>query len=97
MISYTSGLEISTGEVLAHPEGSVLIMKHLKKISGFVAFVLLCLLLLPKEAHAYIDPATGSYITQIIIAALVGGLFVIKQYYARIKAFIDSLSSKKKK
>ena len=59
--------------------------------------VFLCLLLYPREAYAYIDPATGSYITQIIIAALIGGLFVIKQYFAKIREFIRSLASRKKK
>lgn len=57
----------------------------------------LCFLLLPeKEAHAYIDPATGSYVAQIVIAVLIGGLFVIKQYLARITAFIRSIFSKGK-
>jgi len=59
--------------------------------------VFLCLFLLPHEAHAYIDPATGSYITQIIIAVVVGGLFVAKQYFAKIKDFIRNLSSRGEK
>jgi hypothetical protein len=72
-------------------------MEYRGRISGLSLLVFLCLLLYPQEAYAYIDPATGSYITQIIIAALIGGLFVIKQYFARIREFIRSLASRKKK
>ena len=59
-----------------------------------MAFALL--LVLPANAHAYLDPATGSYITQIIIAAIVGSLFVIKQYYHAITTFLKNLFSKTK-
>ena len=54
------------------------------------------LLVLPANAHAYLDPATGSYITQIIIAALVGSLFLIKQYFFAIKTFLRNLFSRTK-
>ncbi len=72
-------------------------MEYRGRISGLSLLVFLCLLLYPRAAYAYIDPATGSYITQIVIAALIGGLFVIKQYFARIREFIRSLASREKK
>lgn len=35
----------------------------------------------------YLDPGSGSYIFQLILAALVGGLFLIKVYWRRIRTF----------
>lgn len=35
----------------------------------------------------YIDPGTGSYLVQMIIAAVLGGMFVLKTYWYRIKSF----------
>jgi hypothetical protein len=36
----------------------------------------------------YLDPGSGSYIFQVIIAALVGALFLIKVYWRRIRTFM---------
>jgi hypothetical protein len=51
----------------------------------------------PSFAHAYLDPGTTSYILQMLVAALVGGAFVIKLFWTRITAFFRNLSSKGKK
>jgi hypothetical protein len=48
----------------------------------------LVLLLLPSPALAYIDPGTGSFVIQGIIAAIVGGGFAVKMFWGRIKAKI---------
>jgi len=51
--------------------------------------ILVCLLLLtPGAAHAYIDPGTGSFVIQGIIAAVVGAGFAVKMFWKRIKAFL---------
>ncbi|MBW7944478.1 hypothetical protein H3C70_03700 [Patescibacteria group bacterium] len=47
--------------------------------------------------HAYLDPGTGSYITQIAIGFLVGGGYVAKVYWHQIKSRLQSLFGKKKK
>jgi hypothetical protein len=65
----------------------------------FIVLVLLVLLfssIFAQKAEAYLDPGTGSYIFQILIASVVGGLFVIKTFWAKITAFIKSLFSNKK-
>ncbi len=49
----------------------------------------------PGRAHAYLDPGTGSYLFQILIAALVGGLFAVKLFWGRIKLFFLGLFGKK--
>jgi hypothetical protein len=47
-------------------------------LAGVVAF------LMPVGAMAYIDPGTGSYVLQLIIAAVVGVSFSIKIFWKKI-------------
>jgi hypothetical protein len=49
------------------------------------------------DAHAYLDPGTGSYIIQLVLAALFGGLFAIKMFWAKIAAFFRKAFSAKNK
>lgn len=44
-------------------------------------------------AHAYLDPGTGSFILQTLIAALFGALFVLKSYWVRIKSWFSGRSN----
>ena len=37
--------------------------------------------------EAYLDPGSGSYILQILIATFVGGLFVLRTSWGKISAF----------
>jgi len=64
----------------------------------FVILILLVLvsihLWLPPRAEAYLDPGTGSYILQILIAGLMSALFIIKPILRRIKLFIAKLFGK---
>ena len=52
---------------------------------------------LTNQAHAYLDPGTGSMIIQIVIAGTVGALFTIKTFWSQIKNFISTRFLKKKK
>ncbi|HUV35336.1 MAG TPA: hypothetical protein VMX58_00170 [Patescibacteria group bacterium] len=47
------------------------------------------------NAYAYIDPGTGSYILQIVIAGLVGAAFTLKLLWKRIQVFFSRSTSKK--
>lgn len=60
-------------------------------------FILLGMLYLifPQVAYSYLDPGTGSYILQIILAAFVGAAFTMKIYWAKIKTFLVNLFSEK--
>jgi hypothetical protein len=40
-----------------------------------------------KDAFAYLDPGTGSYMLQIIIGTAAAGFFAIKHYWTSIKMF----------
>ena len=49
------------------------------------------LLLLPSVAHAYLDPGTGSYVVQLLIGGLLGGLFALGVFWRRVVAFFKRL------
>jgi hypothetical protein len=44
-------------------------------------------LVLAINCYAYLDPGSGSYIIQMIIAAALGGAYTIKMYWYKIKSF----------
>ena len=53
----------------------------------FIILIILLLFAFPSISSAYIDPGTGSYIIQIVIAGALGSLFTIKLFYKKIKRF----------
>ena len=63
-------------------------------IGRFLAICTLAALLqmlLAPPAYAYLDPGTGSYIFQLLLAGIVGFAFVIKVFWSRIKGFFTKL------
>lgn len=55
------------------------------RIAMLTVLVIVCLL--PATALAYIDPGTGSFVLQGILAAVVGAGVAIKIFWHRIAAF----------
>ena len=51
----------------------------------------------PGNAYAYLDPGTGSMLLQGLIAGLMGALYTIKIYWARIKSFFGRSKNDEKK
>jgi hypothetical protein len=51
----------------------------------------LLLLVLPSIAHAYLDPGTGSYVVQLLMGSLLGGLFALGVFWRRVVAFFKHL------
>jgi hypothetical protein len=51
------------------------------------------LLLAPRDAHAYLDPGSGSLIFQALAAMLAGILIAVRSYRDRIKKFLGSWSA----
>ena len=39
--------------------------------------------------HAYLDPGTGSFVFQMLIASLLGALFTVKIFWQRLKNFFS--------
>lgn len=69
-------------------------MQFLRSTRLFLAIVLLAGLF-PPRAHAYIDPGTGSYVFQLLIATLLGALFTVKVYWRRIVLYLRGLLDKR--
>jgi hypothetical protein len=55
--------------------------------STTIALSAMFLILTPWLAFAYIDPGTGSYVIQVVLAAVFGGLVVLKVFWGKIKSF----------
>ncbi len=66
---------------------------------SIVSVIVLCSLfyfLFPRNAYAYIDLGSGSYVFQLIIASLLGLLFTIKIYWKKIVNLLVNFFSKKR-
>lgn len=61
----------------------------------FVFLVSVCLF--TADAHAYLDPGTGSYVLQIVLAGVAAALFVVKLFWVKIKAIFYSIVGTGKK
>jgi len=44
-----------------------------------------------EKLMAYLDPGSGSYLLQLLLAALFGGLFVLRMSWDRVKTFFRKL------
>ena len=40
-----------------------------------------------RDAHAYLDPGSGSFLIQILIAGLAGAAVAVRLFWANIKSF----------
>jgi len=67
------------------------------KKATIITLALIFVLCFPAYAYAYLDPGTGSYFLQIIIATLLGSMYAIKHFWHKIKLFCTNLLSKFKK
>jgi predicted permease len=56
----------------------------MKKIIRISAIALAVAFLAPVSALAYIDPGTGSYVIQLVIAAFVGVMFSVRIFWKKI-------------
>lgn len=72
-------------------------MKNFTNISTILIVLALFYLVFTEKVYAYLDPGTGSYILQLIIASLLGGLFALKMFWSKVKNFFVNLFSSKHK
>jgi hypothetical protein len=65
----------------------MLLTKFLLRLStlSFCILLLFC-----NKAYAYVDPGTGSYILQIVIAGFISAAFMLKLFWRRIQLFISN-------
>ena len=81
---------------LSKKEGRKSMYRYKQKIIMYI-FLGILYLIFPRAIYGYLDPGTGSYILQIILAVFVGAAFTIKIYWAKIKNVFVNIFSKKDK
>lgn len=57
-----------------------------------LSLVLLVLTVCAAPAYAYIDPGTGSFVAQVMIALFVSAGFAVKTFWKQIKQFFVKVS-----
>jgi hypothetical protein len=61
-----------------------------------VALTVLISPILLQLAYGYLDPGTGSYIIQLLIGGLLGGLFAIGLFWKRVIAYVKRMFRSRK-
>jgi hypothetical protein len=46
---------------------------------------------LGRPTYAYIDPGSGSYFLQLLIAGLLAGMYSLKIYWGKIRSFLGRI------
>ena len=72
-------------------------MRYERHIKDLALFAAIAAVVIPADAHAYIDPGTGSVIIQAVIGAVVAVGFFLKTNWIRVKTFFKKLFGKNKK
>ena len=49
-----------------------------------------------RPAYGYLDPGTGSYIIQLLVGGLLGGLFAIGLFWKRVIAYVKRIFRSRK-
>ena len=79
-------------------QGSLSCVKYLSVFPSTVLKVLLLVLgiysFMTRDARAYLDPGTGSYVVQVLIATLAGGTYLLISSWARVKEIFQDLISR---
>lgn len=72
-------------------------MRNIRLLTGPLVSAVVLILLWADDAHAYIDPSTGSFLFQILLAGLLGALFTLKMFWKRVSLFLATLFSRSKR
>ena len=72
-------------------------MKYIKHLIMKLVTTVLFYIVFSQMAYAYLDPGTGSYILQMVIATLLLGSLTVKLFWTKIKTFFRDLLSKRRK
>jgi Na+/proline symporter len=73
-------------------------MRRLTRDNGrWLPALALAVVALVNVAQAYLDPGTGSYIWQLLIGVLFGGVFAAGVFWRRTLTFLKRLFSGRKK
>jgi membrane associated rhomboid family serine protease len=73
-----------------------LLMKHVSYLIETLVMSIMFCFFTYQDVYAYLDPGTGSYVLQMVIAGLLGAFFFIKLSWKKMMNFFSNLSSKRK-
>ncbi len=62
--------------------------RFLKNAAWLLVFFVIIVIMPGGEAKAYLDPGSGSFIIQILIAGLLGGAITLRLFWGRILVFL---------
>lgn len=66
-------------------------MKSILERHGRPALAVVVLVAVSRPAFAYLDPGTGSYILQMVLAVVLGGLVAVGVFWRKVWAFVRRL------
>jgi hypothetical protein len=66
----------------------------MKTFQKLLTLFVISLFFAAKPAHAYLDPGTGSYILQMILAGTLGGAYLLRGYAGKLVGGVKSVFSK---
>jgi hypothetical protein len=73
-------------------------MKNTRIYWTLLTAVLILICIAPyRLAYAYVDPGTGSYVLQLLLAAFFGLLFTLKVFWAKIKGALKGIQESLKR
>jgi hypothetical protein len=70
-------------------------MRHPQNIRIGLLLAVIGMVAIPDNAHAYLDPGTGSVVLQVVIAGFLGALFTFKSYVRAAVSAVSRLFGKK--
>lgn len=68
-------------------------MKKIKWIIGTLGLVAVFMITFQPHAYAYLDPGSGSFFIQMLLAGLLGASFMLKNFWKKVKEFIAKIFS----
>ena len=68
-------------------------MRELKLYMNMLLLTLLLQLIMSSSASAYIDPGTGSYLFQMLMAGLLSSMFAVKMFWRNIRVYFSRFFS----
>ena len=68
-------------------------MSKLKYIFGTLSLYAVFMISFQPSAHAYLDPGSGGFFIQMVLAGLVGLSFMMKNFWKKVKEFFVKLFS----
>jgi hypothetical protein len=67
----------------------------MKRLTSLSLLIVAALLISTDDAHAYLDPGTGSILLQGLIAGIAAASFAIGGYWTKVKTFFSGPKGRK--